>query len=99
MSISPNSPVFYAQKLRAKDKTMRLLGLFQQAAPVFDRRFLTYLSHSLRSLCANLSSPAVKKSGVRRHSLLKLTGELLDPLLSNQGAIDYQEAIPSKKFL
>jgi hypothetical protein len=27
----PNSPVFYARMLRAKDKMMRLLGLFQQA--------------------------------------------------------------------
>jgi hypothetical protein len=33
MSISPNSPVCYAQMLRAKDKMMRLLGLFQQAGP------------------------------------------------------------------
>jgi hypothetical protein len=36
MSISPNALVFCAQKLPAKAKTMRLLGLFQQAGPFFE---------------------------------------------------------------
>jgi hypothetical protein len=52
MSISPNSPVFYAQKLRAKDKTMRLLGLFQQAAWFVEKQDLYLVSQQtpLRNL-------------------------------------------------